>query len=194
MRQNTEDPSGTEPAITSLTALGRYFPGSWNYNRESLMRLPVEQRPSFLIRYSDIHELNIARSVEPPHCQVAYYYAGPQEEDLESKMESIAVDADSGTAQKRISVRRQNAHTHGQDNEATDYRTERNARARYSVLIDQKFRASLSIDEEHELEHLGNLLDSAEAPFYEPVKRRLRAALHKLLQYKNPVTDTEGNK
>jgi hypothetical protein len=51
------------------------------------------------------------------------------------------------------------------------------ARRRHAVLIDKKFAASLDTTEQHELAQLELLLDAADAPFYEPIKSRLRAIL-----------------
>jgi hypothetical protein len=54
------------------------------------------------------------------------------------------------------------------------------ARSRYSDLVDKKFRGSLSIEEESERKDLEDLLDTAEAPFYEPFKQKLIAARDRL--------------
>jgi hypothetical protein len=54
------------------------------------------------------------------------------------------------------------------------------ARERYGDLVDKKFGASLGVDEERELKELKQTLDRADAPFYEPVKQRLRAELERL--------------
>ncbi|MGH9764302.1 MAG: restriction endonuclease, partial [Blastocatellia bacterium] len=54
------------------------------------------------------------------------------------------------------------------------------ARNRYSDLVDKKFRGSLSIEEESERKDLEDLLDAAEAPFYEQFKERLIAVKSRL--------------
>lgn len=48
------------------------------------------------------------------------------------------------------------------------------ARARYAELVDRRFLTGLSATEERELQQLDLLLDAADAPFYEPIKDRLR--------------------
>ena len=54
------------------------------------------------------------------------------------------------------------------------------ARKRHGQLIDKKFAASLSGDEERELSELEQLLDRADASMYEPIKQRLQAEVERL--------------
>jgi len=51
------------------------------------------------------------------------------------------------------------------------------AHDRYAVLVDKKFISSLSPEEQAELLRLEVYLDEVEADFYEPIKKKLRAAL-----------------
>jgi len=49
------------------------------------------------------------------------------------------------------------------------------ARERYALLTDKRFMSQLDETEQRELHQLEVLLDAAEAPYYEPMKQRLRA-------------------
>jgi hypothetical protein len=59
------------------------------------------------------------------------------------------------------------------------------ARARYSELVDRRFGSQLSAAEEWELRQLDLLLDAADAPFYEPIKARLRAVCDRIRDSQN---------
>lgn len=54
----------------------------------------------------------------------------------------------------------------------------RQTRHRHAELIDKKFAASLSLDEQAELLRIEADLDRAEAGFYEPIEDRLVRALN----------------
>jgi HJR/Mrr/RecB family endonuclease len=49
------------------------------------------------------------------------------------------------------------------------------ARERYAELTDKRFLSQLDESETRELEQVESFLDTAEAPYYEPIKQRLRA-------------------
>jgi hypothetical protein len=49
------------------------------------------------------------------------------------------------------------------------------ARERYSVLVDKRFATGFDAKESSEIAQLEFLLDAADAPFYEPIKSRLKA-------------------
>ena len=54
------------------------------------------------------------------------------------------------------------------------------ARARHAELVDKRFASKLEPVEERELRQIELLLDAADAPFYEPIKARLRDKLDQL--------------
>jgi hypothetical protein len=56
------------------------------------------------------------------------------------------------------------------------------ARDRYTELVDQKFRSSLTQSEQAEMLRLQTCLDEADAKFYEPIEKRLDLTLSKLRQ------------
>jgi hypothetical protein len=51
------------------------------------------------------------------------------------------------------------------------------AQARYAALVDKKFASALSEAEQGELRRLEAYLNEIDAELYEPIKRRLQAAL-----------------
>jgi hypothetical protein len=54
------------------------------------------------------------------------------------------------------------------------------ARERYALLTDKSFTSELATSEKGELQEAEAILDAAEAPFYEPIKRRLREVRDRL--------------
>lgn len=54
------------------------------------------------------------------------------------------------------------------------------ARERYALLTDKRFTSQLDQPGQRELQQLEVLLDAAEAPYYEPIKQRLRAVRDQL--------------
>jgi hypothetical protein len=59
-------------------------------------------------------------------------------------------------------------------------KVDRQAQDRYAALVEKKYSSSLSDAEREEMLRLQERLDRAEAPFYEPIQRRLESALTKL--------------
>ena len=62
---------------------------------------------------------------------------------------------------------------------------------RHSILVDKKFREGLSEEEAKELEQVNALLDSYDAPFYEPIIERLRALHEQLTQSSQTQSETK---
>ncbi len=58
-------------------------------------------------------------------------------------------------------------------------------RDKHSMLVDKKFREGLSETEEKELSQINDILDDYDAPFYEPIERRLSEVYDQLLKQAN---------
>jgi hypothetical protein len=57
----------------------------------------------------------------------------------------------------------------------------RQIRERYAELVNKKFQDTLTSGEKTELQRLADVLDQADAPFYEPLKNALRKERDRLI-------------
>jgi len=78
---------------------------------------------------------------------------------------------------------RNGAKTLDQNIEASVAQSIQQARERHAMLVDRKFKQSLTPEEQLELESVASLLDKAEKSFYEPIIQQLRVERDKLLKH-----------